>query len=146
MKEELIIKLNHFFDKNPNLKGVPSNDVEIKEAETSLGLVFNKDYTEFIKNFGGAYAGITVHGFKNGSSIGKETVVDLTNMGRKIFNENELFPEINECLIFSDDGSGNPIAIAKDNSVVLFDLDTEEKTTLAKSFEELIENNFSDWE
>ncbi|MEA0552827.1 hypothetical protein U1P98_03770 [Lysinibacillus irui] len=35
------------------------------------------NYVEFITTFGGAYAGIAVHAFSNGSSIGNETVVNL---------------------------------------------------------------------
>ncbi|WP_423809002.1 SMI1/KNR4 family protein [Prevotella pallens] len=49
---------------------------------------------------------------------------------------------MNNCLVFSDDGAGNPIAIAPNGEVILFDYDTEEKQTLANSFEKLIEDNF----
>ena len=50
--------------------------------------------------------------------------------------------KINNCLVFSDDGAGNPIAIAPNGEVILFDYDTEEKQTLANGFEKLIEDNF----
>ncbi|WP_273161010.1 hypothetical protein [Prevotella aurantiaca] len=39
-------------------------------------------------------------------------------------------------------GAGNPIAIAPNEEVVLFDYDIEEKQKLANSFEKLIEDSF----
>lgn len=42
-------------------------------------------------------------------------------------------------------GAGNPIAIAPNEEVVLFDYDIEEKQKLANSFEKLIEDSFINW-
>ena len=105
----------------------------------------DKDYKEFIQNFGGAYAGLAIHAFINETSIGNETIIDLTNNARKLFNEANLFPEINKSLVISDDGSRNPIAIMPNGEMVLFDYDTEEKQVLSNSFEEFIEENFVEW-
>lgn len=102
----------------------------------------NNDYKEFILNFRGAYAGIAIHAFENVTSIGKDTIIDLTTNARNLFNTANLFPEINNCLVFSDDGAGNLIAIAPNGEVILFDHDIEEKQKLANSFEKLIEDNF----
>ena len=82
--------------------------------------------------------------FINGTSIGNETIIDLTNSARNLFNDANLFPEINKSLVIADDGSGNPIAIVLNGEVVLFDYDTEEKQVLSNSFEGFIEENFVD--
>lgn len=143
MKQDLILKLKSFLDKHPSLSGKPATDDEIIKAERILNVHFDKCYKEFIKKFGGAFAGIGIHAFNNGASVGNETVIELTKKNRELFAG--LFPEINEYVIVSDDGSGNPIGIAPDGKVVLFDYDTEEKDVLSNSFESFIENNFVPW-
>lgn len=145
MKQEIINKLNAFFQKNPTMLGEAATNEQIINAEKELNVILDEDYKEFIKNFGGAYAGLAIHAFINGTSIGNETIIDLTNNARKLFNDANLFSEINESLVIADDGSGNPIAIMSNGKVVLFDYDTEEKQILSNSFEELIEENFIEW-
>ncbi len=145
MKQEVINKLNAFFKKNPTMLGEAATDEEIINAEKELNVIMDEDYKEFIRNFGGAYAGLAIHAFINGTSIGNETIIDLTNNARNFFNNVNLFPEINESLVIADDGSGNPIAIMSNGKVVLFDYDTEEKQILSNSFEEFIEENFVEW-
>ena len=122
--------------------GKAATNEQIISAEKELNIIMVKDYKEFIQNFGGAYAGLAIHAFINGTSIGNETIIDLTNNDRKLFNEANLFPEINKSLVIADDGSGNPIAIMPNGEMVLFDYDTEENQMLANSFEEFIEENF----
>jgi cell wall assembly regulator SMI1 len=145
MNQELMERLTNFLNNHPELRGQPATNEEIINAENELGVTMDENYKEFIKKFGGAYAGIQIHAFVNGSSIGKETVIDLTKRGRNLLNEMELFPEINECYVIADDGNGNPVAMTKTGEVVLFDHDTEEKTVLSNSFENFIEENFSEW-
>jgi len=125
--------------------GKAATNEQIISAEKELNIIMDKDYKEFIQNFGSAYAGLAIHAFINGTSIGNETIIDLTNNDRKLFNEANLFPEINKSLVISDDGSGNPIAIMPNGEMVLFDYDTEEKQVLSNSFEEFIEENFVEW-
>jgi cell wall assembly regulator SMI1 len=145
MNQELMERLTNFLNDHPELRGQPATNEEITNAENELGVTMDDDFKEFIKKFGGAYAGIQIHAFKNGSSIGKETVIDLTKMGRNLLNQMELFPEINECYVIADDGNGNPVAMTKAGEVVLFDHDTEEKTVLSNTFQNFIEENFSEW-
>ncbi|UTC67007.1 SMI1/KNR4 family protein [Treponema sp. OMZ 799] len=145
MKQKLIKRLQIFFDRHPSLRGKPADIEQITAAEQELNIKLDEDYKEFIKLFGGAYAGLTIHAFENGESIGKETIIELTRYARKLFNDIKLFPEINTSLVIADDGSGNPIAIEADGSVVLFDLDIEKKRVIACSFERLIEQNFEEW-
>lgn len=105
----------------------------------------DKDYKEFIQNFGGAYAGIAIHAFSNGTSIGNETIVDLTIKARNLFFNTTLSVELNESFVIADDGSGNPIAIISNGQVVLFDYDTEKRQVVSNSFDEFIEENFAEW-
>ena len=145
MKREVINKLNVFYQKTPTMSGKAATNKQIANTEKELNITMDKDYKEFIQNFGGAYAGLAIHAFINGTSIGNETIIDLTNDARNLFNDANLFPEINKCLVIADDGSGNPIAIMPNGEVVLFDYDTEEKQVLSNSFEEFIEENFVEW-
>lgn len=145
MKQKVINKLNDFLEKNPTMLGEAATDEQIINAEKELKVIMDKDYKQFIQNFGGAYAGLAIHAFINGTSIGNETIIDLTNNARKLFNDVNLFPEINESLVIADDGSGNPIAIMSNGQIMLFDYDTEEKQILSNSFEEFIEENFVEW-
>lgn len=64
--------------------GVAATNEEIENAEKELHLTIDNDYKEFILNFGGAYAGIAIYAFKNGTSIGKETIIDLTMNARNL--------------------------------------------------------------
>lgn len=65
----------------------------------------------FLTHFGGSYAGYAIHGFLNAPNIGNETVIELTQQARNLSQLQNLFPELDECIVFSDDGAGNPIAI-----------------------------------
>lgn len=145
MKEELMKRIECFLEKHPELKGVSATTKEIAEAEKELKIKLDDDYKEFIKRFGGSYAGIAIHAFSNGSSMGNETIINLTNWCRESFEGDEFSPEINESLIFSDDGSGNPIAINANGEVVIYYHDSGYKEVLSKSFESFIEENFAEW-
>jgi cell wall assembly regulator SMI1 len=145
MNQALIKRVSDFLDKNPTLKGKPATNEEMARAEKELEVTLDKDYKEFIQQFGGAYAGIAIHAFSNGSSVGNETIIDLTKLNRKLANHNEVFPEINQSYVIADDGSGNPIAISPKGEIVLFDYDTEEQKILAANFETFIEDNFVEW-
>ena len=145
MKEELIIKIGKFLERHPELKGLPATQEEIAMAESRLEIKLDADYKTFIKRFGGFHAGVTVHAFNNGSTMGNESIIDLTVWSRKSFRESEVLPEINDCMVFSDDGTGNPIALNSKGEVIVFFHDTLETEVLSKSFVEFIESNFSDW-
>ncbi|QPQ33326.1 SMI1/KNR4 family protein [Lysinibacillus sp. JNUCC 51] len=115
------------------------------EAEKELKIKLDDDYKEFIKRFGGSYAGIAIHAFSNGSSMGNETIINLTNWCRESFEGDEFSPEINKSLIFSDDASGNPIAINANGEVVIYYHDSGDKEVLSRSFGSFVEENFAEW-
>ncbi len=95
--------------------------------------------------FGGAYAGLAIHAFSNGSSIGNETVVDLTLDFRQQYKD-WLAPTIlDTSYVISMDGGGNPIFIDSLGKVFICYHDSGEIKQLANSFELLIEENFCEW-
>ncbi|WP_273414029.1 SMI1/KNR4 family protein [Prevotella aurantiaca] len=95
MKQTIIKKLSTFFIKSPTLLGVAATNEQIGNVEKVLLVVMDNDFKEFILNFGGAYAGIAIHAFENGTLIEKDTIIDLTTNARYLFNTATLSPEIN---------------------------------------------------
>lgn len=95
MKQTIIKKLSAFFIKSPTLLGVAATNEQIGNVEKVLHVVMDNDFKEFILNFWGAYEGIAIHAFENGTLIGKDTIIDLTTNARHLFNTATLSPEIN---------------------------------------------------
>ena len=109
LKTELVNRLEKFLTEN-EMKGVPATTEQISEAERILNTKFPPDYVDFITRFGGTFAGIDIHAFINGSSVGKETVIDLTQSMRQSFGDgDERQKEAQQSIAIADDGSGNPI-------------------------------------
>ncbi|MNJ59959.1 hypothetical protein D3C77_556660 [compost metagenome] len=106
---------------------------------------FHEDYVHFISTFGGAFAGLAVYAFSNGSSLGNETVVDLTLGFREQCKELPFAEVLRTSYVISMDGSGDPIIINQAGKVFICYHDTGEIKLLADSFEELIEENFYEW-
>lgn len=140
MNEELLQKIKEIAnpDDDINLFGTPATDEEIQYAENELGIKFHDDYKCFIKNFGGAYAGIAIHAFRNSNMLGKETVIDLTKWARESFADDPRSSLINKSYVISDDGSGNPIMICEDGKVIIAYHDCDEYEDLAGSLSELL--------
>jgi len=145
MKDELMKRIERFLERHPELKGTPATTQQIEKAEEKLQIAFDDDYTEFITRFGGSYAGIGIHAFSNASAMGNETVFDLTSWCRKSFEGGEFSSELNKSLVFSDDGSGNPIVINEKGIIIIYFHDSGEKEILSESFECFIEANFFEW-
>src|SRR3954462_6602722 len=113
MNDALIHRLEHFLAKEETspLRGEPALDDEIRAAEEKLDVKFHGDYQDFIKRFGGAYAGMAIHAFINGSSIGKETVVELTLAARESYAGDQRAAELNKSYVISMTGAGDPVII-----------------------------------
>lgn len=141
MNTKLTNKLKKFLlnEDNSGLMGKPATDEQISEAENKLGIKLSDDYIEFIKLFGGAYAGIDIHAFENAESIGKESVIDFTLDLRKSH------PEVQDTYVISDDGSGNPIMINPNGEVVIYYHDSGESEILSSSLGKYIEEVFEPW-
>ncbi|MGX4585939.1 SMI1/KNR4 family protein [Paenibacillus chitinolyticus] len=147
MKDVLLERLKAFLQRKDNstLVGSPASQEEIAHAEQQLNVSFHEDYSHFIRTFGGAYAGLAVHAFSNGSSLGNETVVDLTLEFREQFKGLPLAEVLRTGYVISMDGSGNPIIINPSGQVCICDHDTGEMELIADSFEALIEEQFCEW-
>jgi hypothetical protein len=147
MTEEFMARLQQFLAKadNQSLRGEPATNDQIAEAEQALGVTFDPDYRRFIQSFGGAYAGLSVHAFHNGSSIGRETVTELTLSFRDDYRQTDMAELLNESIVFSIDGSGDPILLDRSGQVWICYHDTGEPKLLAASFAALLEENFSEW-
>lgn len=149
MNEILMRRLQIFLSREDNgtLMGQLASDAEIAQAEQRLGVRFHEDYRQFIRAFGGAYAGLAIHAFSNGSSIGRETVVELTLSFREQLRPYSLpFAELLQTgYVISLDGSGDPIAVDANGQIWTMDHDTGESRKLADSFEQLIEDCFVEW-
>ncbi|MFF2484624.1 SMI1/KNR4 family protein [Paenibacillus sp. NPDC058071] len=147
MNDALMERLKIFLHREDNrtLVGIPVSQEEIVKAQQWLEVNFHEDYIQFIKTFGGAYAGLAIHAFSNGSSLGNETVVDLTLGFREQFKEHPLAEVLRTSYVISMDGSGDPIIINQTGKVYICYHDNGEIKLLADSFEELIEENFYEW-
>jgi cell wall assembly regulator SMI1 len=141
MKTKLVKKLEKFLldEDNSEFTGKPATDEQISNAEDKLGVKFSDDYIEFIKLFGGAYAGIEIRAFDNAACMGKESVVDFTLALRTSH------PEVQDTYVISDDGSGNPIMMNQHGEVIIYYHDSGESETLALSLGEYIEDVFEPW-
>ncbi|MFD1910335.1 SMI1/KNR4 family protein [Paenibacillus rhizoplanae] len=102
----------------------------------------DQDYVQFIRSFGGAYAGLSVHAFSNGSSIGRESVTELTLSFREDYKDTAMSGLLARSAVFSMDGSGNPILLDPEGRVLLIDHDNGDYEVIAESFAALIEENF----
>ncbi|GIP00373.1 hypothetical protein J14TS5_54580 [Paenibacillus lautus] len=147
MNEALMERLQKFLlrQDRASLVGSPATQEEIAHAEQQLNVTFHEDYVRFIRMFGGAYAGLAVHAFSNASSIGNETIIDLTLDFREQCKEIPFGDVLRTSYVISIDGSGDPIIIDQTGKVSIYYHDTGEAKLLAESFEALIEDNFYEW-
>lgn len=144
MNDALMHRLENFLTKEENstLRGEPALEDEIRAAEEKLDVKFHGDYQDFIQRFGGAYAGLAIHAFTNGSSIGKETVVELTLAARESYAGDERATELNKSYVISMTGAGDPVIINPAGEVVVLYHDSDEREVLADSFEKLLQDAF----
>ncbi|MEC0372272.1 SMI1/KNR4 family protein [Paenibacillus chibensis] len=147
MNDALMKRLKAFLlrEDNITLLGSPATEDEISNAQQRLHVDFYDDYLQFIRTFGGAYVGLAVYAFSNGSSLGKESVVDLTLRFREQFQSSDFAETLQTSYVISMDGSGDPIFIDQAGQVFMYDHLTGEIKLTAASFESLIENNFIEW-
>ncbi|MGJ7488015.1 SMI1/KNR4 family protein [Variovorax sp. LT2P21] len=145
MDDTLMHRMQRFLAKHETLRGKPALEEEIRDAERRLGLKLHNDYKDFISRFGGAYAGIAIHAFSNGSSIGKETVVELTLDAREGFAGDERAVELNGSYVFAMTATGDPIILNFSGEVVVLYHDSDGREVLAASFEKLLQEIFAEW-
>jgi hypothetical protein len=145
MNDALMQRLTHFLTKHETLRGKPARDEEIKAAEEKLNVTLHADYKDFIKRFGGAYAGMNIHAFSNGSSLGKETLVELTLGARESYAGDQRAVELNKSYVISLTATGDSVIINPTGEVVVLYHDSDEREVLAASFEALLQKGFVEW-
>lgn len=143
MNQELLERVRKEItsDQDMVLYGIPASDEDITHAENILNIKFNDQYIQFIKLFGGAFGGISIHAFNNGSLIGNATVIDLTKKFRETYSDLDK-DILNSFYAVSDDGSGNPILMNTDGEIFIFLHDSHEIEYLYSSLEELLMKSF----
>jgi hypothetical protein len=139
MDDNLVNRIEKFLSKTEfeGLLGKPASDKEIHNAEKTLNVKFDNNYIHFIKKFGGSCAGISIYAFSNGSLLGKETVVELTEMFRESLGD-AIPNELIDAYVISDDGAGNPVLINKQGNVLIYFHDSLEIDFLHESLEEML--------
>ncbi|EOP0170727.1 TPA: SMI1/KNR4 family protein [Escherichia coli] len=143
MNQELLERVRKEItsDQDMVLYGIPASDEDITHAENILNIKFNDQYIQFIKLFGGAFGGISIHAFNNGSLIGNATVIVLTKKFRETYSDLDK-DILNSFYAVSDDGSGNPILMNTDGEIFIFLHDSYEIEYLYSSLEELLMKSF----
>jgi hypothetical protein len=137
MDINLIERVRNFLDYD--YEPFISTNLEIENAEKDLDVVFDKDYKEFLKTFGGCYVGYCIYGFKNPPDIENVNVIELTTSFR-----NNAPPGFDNKYVISFDGSDNPILIDNTGKILLFNHDIGSYEILSDSFENFISDNLPD--
>lgn len=108
---------------------------EIEAAQSALSCRFDSDYFEFLLRYGAAFVGsLPVFGLRPVHAMGNSwSVVELTNEYRR-----EVGSTIADWYVISEDGYGNPIGIAPDGRVMVFDHDHDGEAVLAETFEQFL--------
>jgi len=135
MKKETVGRISNFLARHQIKRGSLATDEEIKSIEKSLGFTLNDQYIDFVKKFGGTYAGLGIHFINNNPEIGKSTVIEKTKWFRQSIN-NEKY---SKCLVFSDDGAGNFIFLNENGNVMIYYHDSGDVDFLYESFEHMFD-------
>jgi len=129
--------VNKFLNENPSYHAGKTSENEIKNIEQQLNLTFSKEFRGFVEKYGSAeFPGHTIYGTKELKYMGEnKNVVDKTHF----FKVTQKWPDIEDWIVISDDGSGNPIGLLPNGEVWLSDHDSNfEKIKLASSFEDFL--------
>ena len=137
MQSTTLLKLEEAYDEFPEMRaeGVPQS--EIDEVASQLGIPLPEDYQEFLRRYGGGQIGSkSVAGLRRwrlAANI-EWSVTELTAHSRK----QQQYPGADRWVIFSDDGSGNPIGFDEHGQIWISDHDRHEFVCIEKSFEDWI--------
>ncbi len=127
--------LEEVFREHPVLVAGPVPTDELDLAASELGVVFDRDYREFVSRYGGAIVGgDAVFGLRVAEAMGKFTVTSATKHFRK-----QRWPGTERLYVISIDGAGNPVGIDADGRVVASYHDGGDLTVIARGFEEYVQ-------
>lgn len=133
---EFIERVADFLDEpgNETYKGGGASIEEIEGAQSKLGVIFDPDYINFVRAFGGSFVGVPIYGFNNSKMLESLSVVELTDRFRR-----DGWPGTEGAYVISMDMSGNPVMIDACGGVFTYDHDSGDMRSLAVSFREFIE-------
>ena len=117
----------------PQSRASGVSDAEIRDAADRLGILFPSDYSEFLVRCGGGHVGsYAIAGLRRWAFAANDNwdVVAQTDAFRR-----QRFPGTEQWVVFTDDGSGNPIGFDAQGRIWLSDHDSAEFVGLAPSFE-----------
>ncbi|MGG8166434.1 SMI1/KNR4 family protein [Klebsiella aerogenes] len=141
MDDILIDVVKKTLSDHPSLIGTPATDQQISDAESALNLKFNSQYTQFIKIFGGSWAGISIHAFNNAPLLGKETVTGMTLNFRRynpFYHDDESL--LKNCYVLSSDGGEGYYLMSASGEIYIYYQDSGEIELLYESLAQLIRN------
>jgi hypothetical protein len=133
MQTDTLQQLKAVYDQFPGMcaEKVPQSEIDV--ASVQLGIPFPEDYQEFFRLFGGGHAGSkSVAGLRQWKFASRSdwNVIVLTEHFRR-----QHYPGADRWVIFSDDGSGNPIGFDDAGRVWISDHDSCEFVCIETSFE-----------
>jgi len=136
MTEETWRDLETIFAESPSDAGRPGSEEEVEEVRTWLRRPLPTDYRDCLLRYGGAFVGqYPIYGVHQVRAMGagklrvREVNEDFRQKG---------WPHVDEWLIVSEDGYGNPIGIADDGRVLSWDHDLGGIHELGSSFEDFL--------
>jgi hypothetical protein len=110
----------------------------VRKAEKVLGLVFPAGYKKYLQTYGGGgIESFFIYGLRQQAEMGDNlwSVIQNTNF----YKREQEWPGIEDWVVISDDGRGNPIGLTPRGEVWLSDHDSGfEQIKLADSFEEFL--------
>ena len=130
-------RLEERFAESPIVRAsnAPS-DAEIDEAAQALGVLFDSDYREFVRLYGGAMVGpYPIFGLRPVEVMDDElwAVVTVTERYRETG-----IAKIAEWYVVSEDHAGNPVGVDAEGKVWTYDHDFGGPAVIASSFEEYL--------
>jgi hypothetical protein len=136
LKTETWEKLNALFSEFPFMKAEPVSEDEISKAEKKLGVVFVKDYRDFVKKYGGAVVGpYPIIGLRHADPMDDAfwSVVEVTDYYRR-----EGWRGVDDWYVISMDHADNPIGLDSEGVVCKSDHDLGVVEKVSNSFEEYL--------
>ncbi len=136
MRTSTFDRLDNEFSTFPIMRASDTpSEAEIAQAASALGVTFDDDYVAFLRRYGGAMVGsLPVFGLRPVKVMGERwSVVEVTQWFRE-----EGWSGTGGWYVISEDGFGNPIGVAEDGRLMVFDHDSGQEQIVAEDFEHFL--------
>lgn len=136
MTDDTWENLEGFFAKHPIARAESVSEQEVDLASETVQRQFPPDYREFLLRYGGAAVGsYPILGLRQVEVVGDDEwdVVEVNEHYRA-----EEWPGADQWLIVSVDLGGNPVGIAEDGAVWVWDHDYRGAVQIARDFEDFL--------